>query len=989
MTAVQGDNRLVTITGPDGEYAFTDLADGKWAIQVEMLCFAPARQDVVVSAGAGALEWELRLLPLAEIRAEAGAAPPKSPAGEVPGVTRKPGPESRAGAVPPGGFQRAELNAASTTSAAGAQEREGGSFANQSAEDLAQRASDGFLISGSANNSASSPFGLMPAFGNVRKGPASLYNGNLGMILGHSALDARSYSLTGQNTAKPSYGRVTGMFSFGGPLRIPGILRNGPMFVINYQWTRNRNAVTQSGLMPTAAEREGNFSNSLNPLGHPVEIFDPASGLQFPNAVVPKGRISPQADALLDLYPLPNNEGGRRYNYQIPVIGAVHQDSLQSRFNKAVKRNHQLSGSLDFQSVRTDTANLFGFLDKGVSTGVNASVSWRRTFSMRLLFTAGYQFSRLAVRNTTFFQDRRNISGEAGILGNNQEPMNWGPPDLFFAGGTAALSGGRPSFNRNQTNAWTYGMFWGIGRHNLQFGGEYRRQQSNYLSQQDARGTFTFTGAATGLDFADFLLGVPATSSIAFGNADKYFRASSYAVYITDDWRINPGLTVNLGMRWEYGSPITELYDRLVNLDVAPGFGAAAPVLASSPVGAITGQKYPDSLVRPDKLGWQPRIGISWRPLPVSSLIIRGGYGVYYNTSVYNTIAMQMAQQPPLSRTLSVQNGPGHPLTLADGFRASPATTANTFAVDPDFQVGYIQNWQVSVQRDLPAALMMTATYSGSKGTRGLQQSLPNTYPAGAAHPCPMCPAGFVHLASNGNSNRHAGQIQLRRRLQSGFTATLEYTFSKSIDDAAPGGKGQGGSSAIAQNWLDLHAERGLSSFDQRHLMSLQLQYTSGMGMRGGTLLGGWKGRVFKEWTFLAQLAAGSGLPLTPVYLRPVSGTGMTGSLRPDSTGMQLYEAPAGLFLNPAAFAAPAPGHWGNAGRNSITGPAQFSLNASLGRTFRLFDRVSLDLRVDSANAINHVSFPGWNTVLGHAQFGLPTAANPMRTVQTTLRARF
>ena len=132
-------------------------------------------------------------------------------------------------------------------------------------------------------------------------------------------------------------------------------------------------------------------------------------------------------------------------------------------------------------------------------------------------------------------------------------------------------------------------------RHNLTFGGDFRRQQFNYLSQQDPRGTFTFTGAATagstttgGADFADFLLGIPDTSSIAFGNADKYFRESVYDAYLTDDWRINPQFTLNAGLRWEYGAPITELYGRLVNLDIAPGFSAAAPVVESNPVGALT-----------------------------------------------------------------------------------------------------------------------------------------------------------------------------------------------------------------------------------------------------------------------------------------------------------------------------------------------------------------------------------------------------------------
>ncbi|MBI2149118.1 MAG: TonB-dependent receptor, partial [Acidobacteria bacterium] len=168
----------------------------------------------------------------------------------------------------------------------------------------------------------------------------------------------------------------------------------------------------------------------------------------------------------------------------------------------------------------------------------------------------------------------------------------------MFSGGIEALSDAQYSFNRNQNNSFGYNSFWNRGRHNVTFGADLRRQQVNVLSQQDARGTFTFTGAAAGSDFAGFLLGAPDTSSIAFGNADKYFRQTHYDAYITDDWRVNGALTLNIGARWEYETPITELYGRLVNLDIAPGFTAVAPVVAGD-------SKRP--LINSDRFGVQPR----------------------------------------------------------------------------------------------------------------------------------------------------------------------------------------------------------------------------------------------------------------------------------------------------------------------------------------------------------------------------------------------
>ena len=989
VTASRDGRSIRTVTDPQGNYSFADLNDGPWTIEVDMLAFAPVKRDLNITADTPAGEWEMQLLPLDEIKARATIQ--NRPAAPAPPETAS---ESSAPKAPP---------ASAPKPVAGAQ---------QSAAETNPDTADNFLINGSVNNGASSPFAQIAAFGNNRRGGRGLYNGGIGLIFDNSSLDARSYSLTGQDTPKPSYSRVQGVATFGGPLKIPHLLKNGPNIFLGYQWLHNRNASIASALMPTLAQRNGDFT------GLP-QIFD-AGGAPVSGNVISPNQISRQARALLGLYPEPNFTGSSRYNYQVPLVGATHQDSFQGRWNKAVNRKHQLSGSIGLQSTRSDDPSVFGFLDTTDSLGLTTSITWRMVFTPRFFGNATYTYSRMSARITPFFENRANVSGSAGITGNLQDSLDWGPPTLSFSSGIQPLTDSGASLNRHQTNGLSYSIFWGRGRHNVQAGIDYRRQQFNLLGQQDARGTFTFTGAATGSDFAGFLLGVPDTSSIAYGNADKYFRASTYNTYVNDDWRVSPELTINAGLRWEYGSPITEKYGRLVNLDISRGFASESPVVATNPTGGVTGQRYPSSLINPDKAGFEPRIGLSWRPLAGSSMVVRAGYGIYYNTSVYYNIATQMAQQFPLSTSLTVSNSAASPLTLANGFISSSAITPNTFAVDPNFRVGYAQNWQLSVQRDLPGALVMTATYLGIKGTRGQQEFLPNTYPAGAANPCLGCPSGFVYLASNGNSTREAGQLQLRRRLHNGFTATLQYTYSKSIDDVsalggnaavmpvqASGAGGAGGPQAlpgaaaapnlansrpptIAQNWLDLDAERGLSNFDQRHLLNLQAQYTTGMGVRGGTLMNGWRGAAFKEWTITAVVGKGTGFPLTPVYIVPVQGTGITGSVRPNYTGASLYDAPAGAFLNPSAYAAPASSQWGNAGRNSITGPGQLTLSGSISRTFRLNDRLNLDARADVANLLNHVTFPSWNTIINNpTQFGLPVAANAMRSIQTTIRLRF
>jgi hypothetical protein len=322
------------------------------------------------------------------------------------------------------------------------------------------------------------------------------------------------------------------------------------------------------------------------------------------------------------------------------------------------------------------------------------------------------------------------------------------------------------------------------------------------------------------------------------------------------------------------------------------------------------------------------------------------------------------------------------PLTLANGFYAPPNIVTNTIAVDPNFRIGYAQVWNLAVQRDLPADMQMVATYTGTKGTHQLQAFAPNTYPDG-----PVSPSGYVYYTSGGNSTRESGTLELRRRMHKGFTATAQYTFSKSIDDAAV--LGGGGLGVVAQNWLNLEAERGLSTFDQRHLANLKLQYSPGMGLGGGTLMGGWRGRLIKDWTFVNAITLGSGLPLTPVSSLLCPGTGIACTVRADYTGVPLYDAPSGFYLNPAAVAVPLPGQWGNAGRDSMTGPGQFSMSASMSRAFRLNERFTLNLRIDAANPINHVVVTQLNTTVTNSLFGLPLAVNPMRTLTTTMRLTF
>jgi hypothetical protein len=963
VTATQGGRMLAAATDPRGVYSFADLPEGQWSLRVEKLGFTTATQEVSVGGDLPGVSFDLKMLAPGEIKAISVVIPTTA------------------------SFQRTDQLGSSTPAPPAS--------APEITSELEQRAADGFLINGSALNGAASRFSQAPTFGNARKGGPRLYTYAIAFSDSNSVLNAANYSLTGQHTPKPPFNNMTGSLSFGGPLKIPFLLpHNGPYLTVNYSRVENRTSSVYTGLMPDGAERGGDFSQATY-AGKPITIYNPAGGAPFPDNVIPSSRISQQASSLLQYNPAPNFAGTNGYNYQVPLIANTHTDNLRIGLQKVFKRRNNVSGLFGMQDSRGDTNSQFNFLDLKRSLGINSSATWRRTFTPRFYGTLTYQFSRQSIRQIPFFANRVNVSGEAGIEGNNQDPINWGPPALQFnQSSIAGLIDGTASAVHNQTSALSYLGTWVHRTHNIQFGADYRWQQFNTISQSNPRGLFTFSGAATaptvnglplpgaGFDFADFLLGVPDASAIAFGNADKYLRAVQPDMYIQDDWHVASGITLLLGMRWEYTSPITEKYGRLVNLDIAPGFAVIAPVVASDPKGSLTRQSYPDSLIRPYYRELEPRVGIAWRPFAASSAVIRAGYGISYNTQVYLPFANQMVQQSPLSTRLNAANTAANPLTLANGFYTPPNVTTNTVAVDPNFKVGYAQVWNLIAQRDLPDGLQMVATYTGTKGTHQLQAFAPNTYPSG-----PISPSGYIYYTSYANSAREAGTLQLRRRLHSGFAAQAQYTYSKSTDDAAALGGGALG--VVAQNWLDLGAERGLSSFDQRHLANLTLQYTSGMGLGGGTLLGGWRGRLAKDWTFLDSINLGSGLPLTPIYAQLCPGTGIPCSVRADYTGASLYNAPVGYFLNPAAVTAPQAGQWGNAGRDSMTGPGQFSMSASMARAFRVSERLTLNLRIDATNPLNHAVVTQLNTIVTNRLFGLPAAVNGMRSVITSLRATF
>jgi hypothetical protein len=771
--------------------------------------------------------------------------------------------------------------------------------------------------------------------------------------------------------------------------------------------------------MPSQLERLGDFSQSVvakstdasgNPVLVPVTIFDPTNNAPFENNKIPI--ISPIAKELLKYYPAPNLPGLTQ-NYQMATTTLSNSTSINARVNQTITPKNRLTVNFAYQGSNSTNPNSLGLVDPstgrtivdtGTGRGMNAGVTWAHNITTRLINNLAYTFSRQRTLSSPYFAGLTDVATNLGIQGVATDPLNWGPPNLSFSN-YGRLSDGTASLLRPQTNSLTESLMMVRQKHTITIGGAFRRSQYNNENNQNPRGTFSFNGSATsqfvngkpvagtGFDLADFMLGVPDTATIQCGGATSanlcngspsyYFRGSVWSAYVSDDWRLHPRFSLSLGARWDYQTPVNELRNQMVNLAFAPNFTSIAQ-LQPGQTNPFTGETASGALVHPDKNNISPRFGFAWKPSAKKSTVVRGGWGVSYNTSAYSNMASRLSQQPPQSRSLNMsilsnlqalQTGS---LTLANALAYSVNTlTANTYAIDPNYKIGYAQTWNVSIQQNLPYSFQTTASYTGVKGTNLDRQFQPWVQAPGST--AAAYPTGYTYETYGNNSIYNAASIQMMRRFSSGISASTTYTYSKYLGEANP-----------AQDWQDIRAERGLMN-GSGHNLAIRAQYSTGQGRLGAGLLTGWRGHLIKDWTIATTVSLQSGAPLTPSCggntCLAIGSTGLNS--RPEYTGVSLTPVTAGEFFNTAAFTTPTAGVWGNAGRGIIPGPLGYRLDGNASRVFRFGERRSADLQLTANNVLNTVIITGWDTRVGSNTYGQANAVNNMRTVTASLRFRF
>ena len=851
---------------------------------------------------------------------------------------------------------------------------------------------------GAAGRGGRGPFnGQFASFGNRRRNTNPPLTGSVAVTMANSAFNAAPFSLNGQASQKPYSANNRLNANIGGPLVIPKIVNwQRAQFTVTFATAIVRNGKNMLGSVPTPAEIGGDFSQIAN------AIYDPTTGAPFPNNKISPLRFNSVSAGLLQYFPNPLYPGIVQ-NYRLVITDPSNNHSVGVRFNAPLNNKDRLNFNVQTQGQNANSHQLFGFLDTSTGSGLSSSAGWSHSFAPRFNNSATFTLSRSISESSPYFAYKQDIAAQLGITGVSQDPLNYGPPSLSFTN-FSGMSDGTPSLNRNQTASFSDSITYVVRRkHNFTFGYTFNRLQQNGENFQNARGSFSFSGLltsaldakgqpvkGTGFDFADFLLGFPQTSSVRFSASNNYFRSWSTSAYAQDDFRVSAGLSINVGLRYEYFAPYTELRGHLANLDVSPGFTAVA-VVKSGQNGPYSGN-LPSSIVRPTPRDFSPRFGIAWRPSQKRSTVIRAGYSIFYSGSSYGQIASQMAAQPPFATTASFTNTTAAPFTLQDAFSGAPSTTlTNTYAVDPNFKIAYAQTWNFTIQNTLPHGLVVDTEYVGTKGTHlGIVEN-PNRS-AGAVSQQQLTignATNFTYQTYGADSIRNAAQVRLTRRLSRSVSASALYAFSKSIDDASTF-SGTGGT--VVQFLNDRRLERGLSTFDQRHNLSTTFQLSSPVGVRGFLRSGGWKATLLKSWNLQGTFTATTGTPLTAYVSGNLSNTGGlagSGNLRAEATGIPIAGI-GGAYFNPLAFTTPPAGQFGNAGRDTIPGLFRTAVNASMNRSFRFGEtRRNLTFAINATNVFNHVTITSIGTTVNSSNYGLPTGASGTRAVTLNMRFSF
>jgi hypothetical protein len=909
----------------------------------------------------------------------------------------------------------------------------------------------------------------------VMKSGTNQYHGNLYEFFRNRVLDANGFFANA--SARPKAVYVYNVFggTIGGPVSIPKLVdgKDKTFFFFGYEGLRQRNGVSTLTTLPTTLQRSGDFSATKNSAGQLINIYDPlttvATGTNtyarspFPNNRIPDNRIDPVSRKLVTFYPTPNLPGDpvSGVNNFFTAAGATNlADQYNTRIDHVLAR-HRLFGRYSYNNAERGAANYFGNDFGGVNpTGGNVPILVRgQQFVLRDTYTATptliADFSYGVIRQFVFkepLSSGKNLT-DLGFSSafNNLLPERYYPN--FSITNFYGLTGSNGDLIRrgDYTHSFSGTATKLAGRHTLKFGGEYRLIRTNDYQPSAALG-FSFgpqwtqgnprqVASNSGFGLATFLLGAADSGSHNIGPA-MAMQNHYTGFFLQDDIRLSSKLTINLGLRYELETPRTERYDRLNWFDTT----AASPLAAPAGVPNLTGGLVFAGVggngrqqMALDTNNLSPRFGFAWSGAPKT--VIRGGYGIFYSpltgyglgaqlgSGGYSTsTSMVTSRDSNLTPADFLSNPFPQGLNLPPGSSQGLATLAGQSlnGVEYNNVIGYTQQWNFDIQRELPAGLLADLAYVGSHSLKTpefweMNQMNPSLYTLGAAlqdqvtnpfakvidrgplaattvsrtqllRPYPQFQSISTLLFAS-NANYHSVQAKLERRMANGLSFLAAYTFSKAIGDSNQLVNWLGDTVTGTQNNFNRRAERALLPYDvsQRLVTNVTFALPFGRGHAIGSQWGKALDLIAGGWQLNGIGTFQTGVPL----VMGLNAANPFGGSRPNSTGasaeLDSSQRTIARWFDTTAFTQPPAYSLGNVSRTlpDVRGYNTKNFDLSIFKVLSLTERVKLQIRGEAFNAFNRTRFGNPNTAFGSPNFGRITSAGDPRQIQLAMKLNF
>lgn len=810
---------------------------------------------------------------------------------------------------------------------------------------------------------------------------------------------------------------------FGGPVWIPKVYKgkDRTFFFGTYEALRLPSQQVLSESVPSLALRSGDLS------AYTGAVLDPTTGAPFPGNQIPSTRIAPLSQlALKNLFPTPNTGAPNAIsnnfvvNFPTPISsnqGDVRADQRITS-NQSFFARYTVKSKLA-QATPTGSALLGSFVKPEDDKALTVAHNWVIGSHLVNELRAGMSSSNTSTSYNVLASDIANTLGLTSYL--PQAPPSGNAVPNFKISGFQSTGGGASSISKTSTYQILDNVTWTKGKHTVKTGADYRYLKALYTNvfATTRLGSYTFNNSVTksiiGNSYAAFLLGVPDSVSLSTVlNPDTNGYGSSYALFVQDDYKITPRLTLNYGLRWEYHPMFQDHNNNTANFlpdysttvngvavhgaVVVPDKGvplinaAFAQSIAPTPILTATQAGIPQSLRYSAKKDFAPRVGFAWRVTADGKNIIRGGYGRFIEAQLGNLLLSSWAVEASDVASFTNQITGGKPqLTFPYPFPsnlAQPGSQVFDLSNVLHYKDPYVQQWNFTYERDLGYQTGLRLSYDGSHGSDlGLTDN-PNEVAANTvgfatatkSAPYPLFNQ-IIEETNGGVSNYHAFTASVNKRMSNGLQFQVSYNFAKNLSDIggyAPGGFAGSGGGTITDR-LHPTLDYGNVAFTRRDRVQATFLYESPFSKTGNKIVnqlaGGWElaGVVlYQTGPFLTVLANGA----------DPSGTNfvnLIGNGRADIvSGTSVVPANQSIaqWINPAAFAIPANniGRFGSSPVGAVVGPDTKAVSLSLFRSFQVKERVKLRVGMAAANAFNHPNYGVPGLTLGTASFGTITS---------------